>query len=111
MLVSCNCRVLKLYSAPRSNKSRRGHYRSLREGEGGRYGVLSVTNPNYEDIGSSCNLSIEDANLVKMGYTEDGFVERSDFISTSPTDILTGELSSALPVKELVHCGPIPASV
>lgn len=111
MLVSCNCRVLKLYSAPRTSKSRRGHYRSLREGEGGRYGVLSITNPNYEDIGNTCTMTGEEPCLVKMGYTEDGFIERSDFISTSPTDILSGELSTALPVKELGRNGPGPAPV
>uniref|UniRef100_A0A336M3Q6 CSON009896 protein n=1 Tax=Culicoides sonorensis TaxID=179676 RepID=A0A336M3Q6_CULSO len=107
MLVSCNCRVLKLYSSPRTSKSRRGHYRSLREGEGGRYGVLSITNPNYEDIGNTCNLNGDEGCMVKMGYTEDGFIERSDFISTSPTDMLTGELSTALPVKELGRNVPI----
>lgn len=49
MLVTCNCRILKLYTSSRGSKSRKGKYKSLRDCEGGRYGVLSVTNPNYYD--------------------------------------------------------------
>lgn len=109
MLVSCNCKVLKLYSAPRSNKSRKGHYTNLREGEGGRFGILSITNPNYEESNPHCDVTIEEASLVKMAYANDeNFVDRSEFISTSPTEIVCGDLSSALPVKAL-HGGPIPA--
>lgn len=70
LLVTCNCKILKLYTRPRLHKSRKGNkYAELMEAGGGgagasagsgavataavlgtdasRYAVLSVTNPNY----------------------------------------------------------------
>lgn len=55
LLVTCNCRVLKLYTGPKRSKEahkqkyvmRNGCYKSLRDCEKGQYGVLSITNPNY----------------------------------------------------------------
>lgn len=55
-LVTCNCRVLKLYTVPRHKQQqhqqkyvlKKGCYRSLRDCEKGQYGVLSITNPNYD---------------------------------------------------------------
>lgn len=53
-LVTCNCRVLKLYTAPRHKQQQQkyamknGCYKSLRDCEKGQYGVLSITNPNYD---------------------------------------------------------------
>lgn len=54
-LVTCNCRVLKLYTVPRHKQTQQkyvlknGCYKSLRDCEKGQYGVLSITNPNYEE--------------------------------------------------------------
>jgi hypothetical protein len=121
LLVSCNCRVLKLYSAPRSNKSRRGNYQNLQNGEGGRYGVLSVTNPNYLDQQSAppqrTAFSIidedTDASLVKMSYAENNFVDRTDtsLLSTAPDFLLSnGDLANSLPVDNLQK-GPLPEVV
>lgn len=53
-LVTCNCRVLKLYTVPRHKQQQqkyvlnKGCYKSLRDCEKGQYGVLSITNPNYD---------------------------------------------------------------
>lgn len=94
---------------------KKGNYKSLREGEGGRYGILSITNPNYEDVPTydAAELALEDggSSMTHLGYSNDeNFIERSEYISTSPTEIICGELLSALPVKNLVR-GPVPASV
>jgi hypothetical protein len=124
LLVSCNCRVLKLYSAPRSNKSRRGNYQNLRDGEGGRYGVLSVTNPNYLDTSQQPTQSFvrtafniddtsTDSSLVKMSYAENNFVERTDSTMLSPVPdflLANGDLANALPVDNL-RKGPLPEVV
>lgn len=122
MLVSCNCKILKLYSAPRSQKSRRGTYRSLKDGEGGRYGVLSVTNPNYEDIPplqhafapvpEPAEESPSPAHsYVKMAYRERHFVERTDVVVPSALDCaFSGELSTSLAIEEIPR-SPLPASV
>ncbi|KAL1401149.1 hypothetical protein pipiens_006841, partial [Culex pipiens pipiens] len=127
MLVSCNCKVLKLYSAPRSQKSRRGTYHSLKDGEGGRYGVLSVTNPNYEDIPPpavyqayseavppSPKLMLvdeSDDSFVRMAYCERNFVERCDAVVPSALDCaFSGELSTSLAIDEIPR-SPLPASV
>lgn len=55
-LVTCNCRVLKLYTVPRHKQHKKyvlknGCYKSLRDCEKGQYGVLSITNPNYDASG------------------------------------------------------------
>lgn len=115
VLVSCNCKILRLYSAPKSKKTKKGSYKSLKDGEGGRYGILSITNPNYEDVPTydATDLAIDEneSNLAHLGYSNDeNFVERSEYISTSPTEIVCGEMLSALPVKNLGR-GPVPASV
>ncbi|XP_058453434.1 latrophilin-like protein LAT-2 [Malaya genurostris] len=133
MLVSCNCKVLKLYSAPHSQKSRRGTYRSLKDGEGGRYGVLSVTNPNYEDtppmtmrvqsvpqpappVNPFIEPSAEDSpspahSYVKMAYREGNFVERNDCVVPSALDCaFSGELSTSLAIEEIPR-SPLPTSV
>lgn len=135
MLVSCNCKILKLYSAPRSQKSRRGTYRSLKDGEGGRYGVLSVTNPNYEDIPPppappAPPLVMQQAqafnafvavpepeeyspahSYVKMAYRERHFVERTDVVVPSALDCaFSGELSTSLAIEEIPR-SPLPTSV
>lgn len=47
--------MLKLYTVPRHKQQQQkyvlknGSYKSLRDCEKGQYGVLSITNPNYED--------------------------------------------------------------
>ncbi|XP_021706079.1 latrophilin-like protein LAT-2 [Aedes aegypti] len=121
MLVSCNCKILKLYSAPRSQKSRRGTYRSLKDGEGGRYGVLSVTNPNYEDIPPMQHAFApipepEESpspahSYVKMAYRERHFVERTDVVVPSALDCaFSGELSTSLAIEEIPR-SPLPTSV
>ncbi|XP_065075208.1 latrophilin-like protein LAT-2 [Ochlerotatus camptorhynchus] len=136
MLVSCNCKILKLYSAPRSQKSRRGTYRSLKDGEGGRYGVLSVTNPNYEDIppppppplvqqqqqqqaaAFNAFVTVPEAeesspahSYVKMAYRERHFVERTDVVVPSALDCaFSGELSTSLAIEEIPR-SPLPTSV
>ncbi|XP_055610401.1 adhesion G protein-coupled receptor L1-like [Uranotaenia lowii] len=132
MLVSCNCKVLKLYSAPRGQKSRRGTYRSLKDGEGGRYGVLSVTNPNYEDIlgpfppigsgsdgcfeaaqsnGPGIGCSPVHSSFTRMAYREGNFVDRTDAVVPTPLDCaFNGELSTSLAIEEIPR-NPLPASV
>lgn len=103
MLVSCNCKILKLYAGPRTNKTRRGHYHSLRDGEGGRYGIISLTNPNYDE-----NLNIEEnSNLTKLTYTEDNFVERNELILAND---MPGDLVNALDISE-INLNPAPAPV
>lgn len=118
VLVSCNCKILKLYSAPKSKKLKKGPYKSLKDGEGGRYGVLSITNPNYEETPNITTagsdilaVTTDETSLARFGYAnDDNFVDRSEYISTSPTEIVCGELLSALPVKNLGR-GPTPAPV
>jgi len=112
MLVSCNCKILRLYAQPRSTKKRKENYTSLRDGEGGRFGILSVTNPNYENFSTSQSpLNEFDHSLVKMSYKEDNFVERQD--NEQPAvghDKIFGDLASALNINEIVK-GPTPATV
>ncbi|XP_052865401.1 adhesion G protein-coupled receptor L1-like isoform X1 [Anopheles cruzii] len=109
LLVSCNCKVLKLYSAPRSHKARRGTYRSLKDGDGGRYGVISITNPNYEEMIPN-GVGENSTSLTKMSYKEKHFVDRID--NTLPTldCAFNGELSTSLSIDELPK-RPLPASV
>lgn len=108
MLVTCNCRVLRLYTSPRSNKNRKGNYHNLKDGEGGRYGVISVTNPNYEE--AAVNLD-DNESLVKFGYKEDIFTERTEFKETSSLEsAMNGELTCSLSVDELPK-GPPPHAV
>ena len=107
MFVCCNCKVLKLYSTPRGQKARRGHYQSMKEGEGGRYGYISVTNPNYEDI----SIEEDTSNFVKVAYCEDNFIERSEHMMQSPIECaFTGELSTSLAISDIPR-NPLPASV
>ena len=116
MLVSCNCKILKLYAHSRGNKKRSANYSNLSTGEGGRYGVLSVTNPNYENFQTISpaveSMDLENQSYVKMSYKEDNFVERNEtLLQKDPgADRIIGDLSSALNVKELVK-GPAPMSV
>ncbi|KAG5674120.1 hypothetical protein PVAND_004105 [Polypedilum vanderplanki] len=108
MLVSCNCRILRLYAQPRGTKKRKENYTSLKDGEGGRFGILSVTNPNYENFATSSEC---DHTLVKMSYKEDNFVERNDHQSQQPiNDKIFGDLSTALNINEIVR-GPTPTTV
>ncbi|XP_070491173.1 adhesion G protein-coupled receptor L4-like [Chironomus tepperi] len=112
MLVSCNCKILRLYAQPRGTKKRKDNYTSLKEGEGGRFGILSVTNPNYENFATTQTPITEtDQSLVKMSYKEDNFVERNEFHSQQPiNDKIFGDLSSALNINEIVS-GPTPTTV
>nr|XP_040222605.2 adhesion G protein-coupled receptor L1-like isoform X2 [Anopheles coluzzii] len=112
LLVSCNCKVLKLYSAPKTNKSRRGTYRSLKDGDGGRYGHLSISNPNYEEISHISNIPSDGvSSLTKMSYKEGCFVDRMDNSTTTALDCaFNGELSTTLSIDE-VSKNPLPVSV
>lgn len=113
MLVSCNCKILRMYAQPRGTKKRKENYTNLREGEGGRFGILSVTNPNYENFTTAQSPLVEyDQSLVKMNYKEDNFVERNDNIlqHMPANDKIFGDLSSALNIREIVN-GPTPMTV
>ncbi|CRK89386.1 CLUMA_CG003140, isoform A [Clunio marinus] len=112
MLVSCNCKILRIYAQPRGTKKRKENYTTLRDGEGGRFGILSVTNPNYENFTTSQSPSGEcDQNFVKMTYKEDNFVERNENIQyQSINDKIFGDLTSAVHINEIVN-GPTPMTV
>uniref|UniRef100_A0A182NR35 G-protein coupled receptors family 2 profile 2 domain-containing protein n=1 Tax=Anopheles dirus TaxID=7168 RepID=A0A182NR35_9DIPT len=112
LLVSCNCKVLKLYSAPKTHKSRRGTYRNLKEGDGGRYGILSVSNPNYEDVANAVNLPDDSSSsLTKMSYKEGCFIDRIDSSASTALDCaFNGELTTSLSIDELTK-KPLPVSV
>lgn len=112
MLVSCNCKILRLYAQPRGTKKRKENYTSLRDGEGGRYGILTVTNPNYENFCTAQSpLNENDQTLVKMNYKEDNFVERHESFNQQPAnDKIFGDLASALNINEIVK-GPTPTTV
>jgi hypothetical protein len=113
MLVSCNCKILRMYAQPRGTKKRKENYTSLRDGEGGRFGILSVTNPNYENfVTAQSPLTENDQSLVKMNYKEDNFVERNEniLLHQPANDKIFGDLSSALNIKEIVN-GPTPTTV
>lgn len=117
MLVSCNCKILRLYAQPRGQKKRKDNYNNLRDGEGGRFGILSVTNPNYENFTTSQspvneNFDLDNQSLVKMNYKEDNFVERNENLlqNHSMNDKVFGDLSSALNINEIVK-GPPPTTV
>lgn len=101
MIVTCNCKILRLYAQPRGINRRKKNYSSLREGEGGRFGVISVTNPNYEDINSSqSNSTDNEQNLIKMNYkVDENLSER--FESAASSGEVISDLSSA--VKEVVR--------
>lgn len=100
-----------MYAQPRGTKKRKENYTSLREGEGGRFGILSVTNPNYENFTTqSPSSEYEQQNMVKMAYKEDNFVERCDFHTQPTHDKIFGDLSSALNINEIVN-GPTPTTV
>ncbi|CAO1422336.1 unnamed protein product [Diamesa hyperborea] len=117
MLVSCNCKILRLYAQPRGQKKRKDNYNNLRDGEGGRFGILSVTNPNYENFTTTQspvneNFDLDNQSLVKMNYKEDNFVERNENLlqNHSMNDKVFGDLSSALNINEIVK-GPPPTTV
>lgn len=99
--MTCNCKILRLYAQPRGIHRRKKNYSSLREGEGGRFGVISVTNPNYEDINlSQSNSTDNDHNLIKMNYkVDENLSDRCESV-TSSGDVIS-DLSSA--VKEVVQ--------
>jgi hypothetical protein len=101
-----------MYAQPRGTKKRKENYTSLREGEGGRFGILSVTNPNYENFTAQSPSSNEfdQSSMVKMNYKEDNFVERNEFHSQPTHDKIFGDLSSALNINEIVN-GPTPTTV
>lgn len=101
-----------MYAQPRGTKKRKENYTNLRDGEGGRFGILSVTNPNYENFTAAQSpLQDYDQNLVKMNYKEDNFIERNDNVQHLPTnDKIFGDLSSALNINEIVN-GPTPMTV
>jgi hypothetical protein len=115
MLVSCNCKVLKLYAQPRNLRRRKSNYTTLRDGEGGRYGVISVTNPNYENFNTASpplveSPDIDSQSFMKMAYKEDDFVDRTDNLLLHSKERGFGELASALNINEIVK-GPQPAPV
>lgn len=110
MLVSCNCKILRMYAQPRGTKKRKENYTSLKEGEGGRFGILSVTNPNYENFTAQSPSTDCDHSMVKMCYKEDNFVERNDHPLQPTNDKIFGDLSSALNINEIVN-GPTPTTV
>lgn len=119
------------------HKNRKGKYAGLQDGEGGRYGVLSVTNPNYIDEEILCShrapsnvvdicdgdrnddsvttttttnndiLDI-DSSFVKMNYNEDILVERTE--NKDNLFNINGDLINALPIKDL-SANPLPESV
>lgn len=107
-----------MYAQPRGTKKRKENYTSLRDGEGGRFGILSVTNPNYlnpnyENFTTAQSPAAEyDQSLVKLNYKEDDFVERNENIlqHMPANDKIFGDLSSALNIKEIVN-GPTPTTV
>lgn len=102
-----------MYAQPRGTKKRKENYTSLRDGEGGRFGILSVTNPNYENFNTAQTPQIEyEQSLVKLNYKEDDFVERSEnILQHQPNnDKIFGDLSSALSIKEIVN-KPTPTTV
>jgi hypothetical protein len=96
-----------MYAQPRGTKKRKENYTSLKDGEGGRFGILSVTNPNYENFSTTSPEC--DHNLVKMSYKEDNFVERNEQ-QLPINDKIFGDLSSALNINEIVN-GPTPTTV
>lgn len=127
MLVTCNCKILKLYTSSHGSKYRKGHYKNLRELEGGRYGVLSVTNPNYLDDGSSSTVGgssgggfmsdidkanfASDTSFVRMGYKEDN-TDKNEFKekinnTINAAGIVSGELSGCLAIDEVLRDPPI----
>lgn len=108
LLVTCNCKILKLYTSPRLHKHRKGKYSGLQDGEGGRYGVLSVTNPNYADDVVDGTTNDADSSFVKMNYNEDNLIERSD--CKENTVNVNGDLINALSIAELSKT-PVPQSV
>lgn len=108
LLVTCNCKVLKLYTTPRLHKYRKGKYSGLQDGEGGRYGVLSVTNPNYAADDVDGITHDVDSSFVKMNYNEDNLIERSD--CKENTVNVNGDMINALSIAELSKT-PLPQSV
>lgn len=89
------------------HKNRKGKYSGLQDGEGGRYGVLSVTNPNYVDDGDGI-ANDADSSFVKMNYHEDNLIERTDCKENAVN--INGDLVNALPIAELSKT-PTPQSV
>lgn len=90
------------------HKNRKGKYSGLQDGEGGRYGVLSVTNPNYADDDDDGMVNDADSSFVKMNYTEDNLIERSDCKENNVN--VNSDLINALSIAELSKT-PMPQSV
>jgi hypothetical protein len=99
-----------MYAQPRGTKKRKENYTSLREGEGGRFGILTVTNPNYENFTAQSPTAEYDSSLVKMSYKEDNFVERNECRLQQVNDKIIGDLANALNINDIVR-GPTPATV
>ncbi|XP_055846169.1 adhesion G protein-coupled receptor L4-like [Episyrphus balteatus] len=126
LLVTCNCRILKLYTSSRGPKIQQGMYNNLRDGEGGRYGILTVTNPNYREDGdlpatidgTVTNHSNGDGDdtdrddtFMCARYEEQAFVDRQ----MSRKDILkagnsNSELTDSLPTNT-IQLTPLPQTV
>lgn len=104
-LVTCNCRVLRLYTSPRDHREKhqqlkKGYYKSLRDCEKGQYGVLSITNPNYEESStvdeeggsrptSNNENQVANANLIggdEFCAEHDGHKNRKTAIIDSPPE-------------------------
>lgn len=133
--MTCNCRVLKLYTTPRLQKSRKGtKYHELQDpigSESSRYAVLSVTNPNYSDAetltdgvfdGFDKNVQTingleDDKCIVKMVYNEETISSKDIPLHARNDERLVGKrfngvydrmIVDAVPVKDVLG-GPIPA--
>ncbi|XP_055913599.1 adhesion G protein-coupled receptor E3-like [Eupeodes corollae] len=131
LLVTCNCRVLKLYTSSRGTKFQQGMYNNLRDGEGGRYGVLTVTNPNYREdgvlqaapdeppaIGNQRGAETEedidgsgDDTFVYARYEEESFVGRQMSRKTIlRSGNVNSELTDSLPTNA-IQLTPLPQTV
>lgn len=128
LLVTCNCRILKLYTSTLSKgpNVQRGMYSNIKNGDGGRYGIISVTNPNYKERvvvqtrldETIINHSVEDGEDLDLqdsfehaNYEEQNFIDRR----MSSKDILNirninGELTDSLPSNS-IPLTPLPETV
>jgi hypothetical protein len=103
LIVSCNCKILRLYAQPRGLKKRKKNYSSLREGEGGRFGIISVTNPNYDDLNLSQSSSTaeQEQNMMKMNYTiSNNLIDRQDH-DTNSEEVIS-DFSGGIKTDELI---------
>lgn len=112
LIVSCNCKILRLYAQPRSLKKRKKNYSSLREGEGGRFGIISVSNPNYDDLNLSQSSSAteQEQNMLNMNYTiQNNLIDRQIDNDTNSEEVIS-DFSGAVKVDDLVK-QPTPENV